>query len=104
MVAIEASLFDWRDVAARSGLDRFDLARDHLPDARLLQYREVMRGAGRDDHPVAEMRNALIAGMVFQHPSVEALLRELGRNPALLQACGFAVLPIQRKPVQLAHS
>lgn len=45
------------------------------------------------------MWNALIAGVVFQHPSVEALLRELGRNPALLQACGFAVLPIQHKPV-----
>jgi hypothetical protein len=50
----------------------------------LLQYhREVMRGAGHDDHPVAEMRNALIAGVVFQYPSVEALVRELGRNPAL---------------------
>jgi hypothetical protein len=99
MATIEASLFDWRDVEARSDLDRFHLARDHLPDARLLQYLEVMRGAGRDDYPVAAMWNALIAGVVFQHPSVEALLRELGRNPALLQACGFAVLPIQRKPV-----
>lgn len=71
----------------------------------MLQYhREVMRGAGHDDHPVAEMRNALIAGVVFRYPSVEALVRELGRNPALLQACGCAVLPIQRKPVQIAHS
>jgi hypothetical protein len=70
----------------------------------LLQYREVTRGAGRGDYPVAEMRNALIAGVVLQHLSVEALVRELGRNPALLQACGFAVLPIQRKPVQIAHS
>jgi hypothetical protein len=31
--------------------------------------------------------------------SVQALLRELGRNPALLQAFGFAVLPIQRESV-----
>ncbi|WP_300971208.1 transposase [Thiocapsa sp.] len=61
-----------------------------------------MRGSGRDDHPVAAMWNALIAGVVFQHPSVEALLRELAHNPALLQACGFAVLPIQRKPVTSA--
>jgi len=99
MATIEPSLFDWRDVEARSDLDRFRLARDHLPDARLLQYLEIMRGAGRDDYPVAAMWNALIAGVVFQHPSVEALLRELARNPALLQACGFAVLPIQHKPV-----
>lgn len=60
---------------------------------------EVMLGVGRDDDPVAAMWNVLIAGVVFRHPLVEALLRELERNPALLQACGFAVLPIQRKPV-----
>ena len=47
MATIEPSLFDWRDVEARSDLDRFFLARDHLPDARLLQYLEVMR-AGRN--------------------------------------------------------
>jgi hypothetical protein len=93
MAAIEPSLFDWRDVDARSDLDRFQLARDHLPDAPLLQYLEVMRGAGRDDYPVAAMWNALIAGVVFQHPSVEALLRELGRNPRVaagVRLCGLA--------------
>jgi hypothetical protein len=37
--------------------------------------------------------------VVFQHPSIEALIRELGRNPALREACGFAVLPIQKKPL-----
>ncbi|MFZ4696033.1 MAG: transposase [Verrucomicrobiia bacterium] len=101
MAAIELSLFDWRDVDARSDLDRFYLVRDHLPDAHLVQYLEVMRGAGRDDYPVAAMWNAVVAGVVFQHPSIEALIRELGRNPALRQACGFAVLPVQKKP--LAH-
>ena len=99
MAAIELSLFDWCDVEARSDLDRFYLVRDHLPDARLVQYLEVMRGQGRDDYPVSAMWNALLAGVVFQHPSSEALLRELGRNPALRQACGFAVLPLQKKPL-----
>jgi hypothetical protein len=32
---------------------------------------------------------------MFQHPSVESLIRELGRNPALRAACGFASLPVQ---------
>jgi hypothetical protein len=99
MAAIEPSLFNWRDIAARSDLDRLSLVRDHLPDARLVQYLEVMRGQGRDDYPVAAMWNAVLAGVVFQHPSIEALIRELGRNPALLQACGFEVLPIQKKPL-----
>ncbi|WP_295460920.1 transposase [uncultured Thiodictyon sp.] len=83
MAAIELSLFDWRAVETRSDLDRFYLVRDHLPDARLVQYLEVMRGSGRDDYPVAAMWNAVLAGVVFQHPSIEALIRELGRNPAL---------------------
>uniref|UniRef100_UPI0025CDDFD3 transposase n=1 Tax=uncultured Lamprocystis sp. TaxID=543132 RepID=UPI0025CDDFD3 len=98
MAAIEPSLFDWRAVDARSDLERLSLVRDHLPDAQLVHYLEVMRGPGRDDYPVAAMWNAVLAGVVFQHPSIEALIRELGRNPALLQACGFAVLPVQKKP------
>ena len=59
---------------------------------------EVMRGQGRNDYPVRAMWNALLAGVVFQHPSISALIRELDRNPALLQACGFNVLPVQGKP------
>jgi hypothetical protein len=35
------------------------------------------------------MWNALIAGVVFQHPTVESLLRELARNGQLRQLCGF---------------
>jgi hypothetical protein len=99
MAAIEPSLFDWRDVEARSDLDRLSLVRDRLPDALSVQYLEVMRGQGRDEYPVAAMWNAVLAGVVFQHPSIEALIRELGRNPALRQACGFAVLPIRKKPL-----
>jgi hypothetical protein len=58
-----------------------------------------MRGQGRDDYPVAAMWNALVAGVVFQHPSIESLIRELGRNPALREDCGFSALPVQRKPL-----
>jgi len=99
MATIEENLFTWRDIEVRSDLDRFYLVRDFLPDEQLVQYLETMRGQGRDDYPVVAMWNAVLAGVVFQHPSIEALTRELGRNPALLEACGFDALPIQRKPV-----
>jgi hypothetical protein len=33
--------------------------------------------------------NSILAGVVFQHPSIEALRRELSRNAELRQACGF---------------
>ena len=45
------------------------------------------------------MWNAIIAGVVFQHESIELLQRELFRNPSLLQAGGFTVLPPPKKPV-----
>ena len=45
------------------------------------------------------MWRALIAGVVFQHASIQSLLRELGRNPALLEICGFDPLPFQSAPV-----
>ena len=99
MATIEPGLFSWQDVEARSDLDRFYLGRDHLPDAQIVKYLEVMGGNGRDDFPVRAMWNAMIAGVVFQPPSIEALIRELARNPALLQACGFEVLPRQNKPL-----
>jgi hypothetical protein len=63
-----------------------------------VQYLEVMRGHGRDDYPVRAMWHALLAGIVFQHGSPESLLRELARNPSLMDACGFDPLPRQRKP------
>jgi hypothetical protein len=100
MAAIEQqNLFTWEDVEARSDLDRFTLVRDHLPDERIVQYLEAMRGKGRDDYPVRAMWNAVLAGVVFQHPSMESLIRELTRNPSLLQACGFEILPVHKKPV-----
>jgi hypothetical protein len=99
MAAIaQTNLFSWDAIEARSDLDRLRLVVDHLPDERLVQYLEVMRAHGRDDYPVRAMWNALLAGIVFQHESLESLLRELARNPSLMDACGFDPLPIQRKP------
>ena len=98
MAMTQTSLFSWDALEARSDLDRLPLVRDHLPAERLVQYLEVMRQHGRDDYPVRAMWNAVLAGIVFQHESIESLLRELARNPSLMEACGFDPLPIQRKP------
>ena len=91
-------LLSWDSIAARTDLDRFFLVRDNLPDEQIIRYLEVMRKNGRNDYPILPMWNALIAGIVFQHQSIEHLIRELSRNPSLLEACGFNPVPIQRKP------
>lgn len=96
---INPSLFSWNDVEARSDLDRFYLVRDNLPDEKIVMELEDRRGKGRDEFPVRAIWNAIIAGIVFQHESIESLIRELSRNPALLEACGFDILPRHKKPV-----
>lgn len=95
---MQDGIFLWNDFDARTDMDRLLLVLNSLPDERIVQYLEVMRGNGRDDYPVRPMWNALIAGIVFQHPSLASMIRELDRNPSLLQACGFNPVPIQRKP------
>jgi hypothetical protein len=96
MTQIAAALFAWDAVKARLDLERIYLVRDHLPDRDLIAAQEAKRSLGRDNYPVIPMWNAIIAGVVFQHESIELSQRELSSNPSLLQACGFNVLPRQK--------
>lgn len=49
-----------------------------MPDEELMQVFEAERGKkGRYDYPVRAIWNSIIAGVVFQHISVESLRREL---------------------------
>ena len=63
-----------------------------LPDEELVASLEAARGRDRDDYPVRAMWRAVV---VFGHRSSASLVRELGRNPALLAVCGFEALPRQ---------
>ena len=82
-------LFSWKEIDEASDLDRLRLVLDSLPDEMLVMFLEQRRGRGRDDYPIRPMWNAVIAGVVFQHPSAAALIRELWRNGELRQLCGF---------------
>lgn len=95
---IAPRFFSWNEVEARSDLDRFYLVRDNLPDEEIITELEDNRRNGRDDYPVRAMWNALLSGVVFQHESIESLIRELSRNPSLLDACGFDSCPRHKKP------
>lgn len=97
MPAITDSLFSWDDIEGASDLDRLRLACDYLPDQEIIKALNEHRWRGRDDFPVHAMWRAVIAGVVFQHPSIASLCRELSRNPALLKVCGFNPLPLQGK-------
>lgn len=90
-------LFSWNDVERLPELERLERVLKVLPDEELLRALEQRRGRGRDDYPIGAMWRLLIAGIVFQHGSVESLLRELRRNPALLDVCGFDPMGPRRR-------
>jgi hypothetical protein len=82
-------LFGWEEIETLGDLSRLELVLGTLPDEELMQALEQKRGRGRDDYPVRAMWNSLLAGIVFQHPSVDSLRRELSRNAQLRLICGF---------------
>lgn len=87
----QVQLFNWDDVEAKSDLTRFRYVLDTLPDEALMRELEEVRGKGRDDYPIRAVWNAILAGVVFGHQTIESLRRELLRNAELRQACGFDV-------------
>ncbi|WP_245543290.1 transposase [Kyrpidia tusciae] len=76
----QLELFSWEDIEPLGDLERLRLVLEHLPDEALMAHLEKSRGHGRDDYPVRAMWNSMLAGIVFQHPSIESLRRELSRN------------------------
>jgi len=84
-----AYLFKWQDVEAKSDLEQLRLVVNHLPDEALMAKLEGHRKWGRDDYPIRPVWNSILAGIVYQHESVESLRRELLRNGELREGCGF---------------
>lgn len=85
----QKSLFSWKDVEELGDLERLMLVIETLPDENLVRELEKERKNGRDDYPVRAIWNSILAGIVFQHASVESLRRELQRNAQLRELCGF---------------
>lgn len=85
----QRKLFGWKEIENIGDLARLKLVLEHLPDERLMRRMEEIRANGRDDYPVRAVWNSILAGVVYQHESIESLRRELKRNPHLCWLCGF---------------
>ena len=85
----QKQLFCWQEIDALGDLERLALVVRHLPDEPLMRALESERGKGRDDYPIRAVWNSIMAGVVYQHASIESLRRELSRNGQLRQLCGF---------------
>ncbi|QQK80439.1 transposase [Salicibibacter cibi] len=88
----QMSLFSWEDLADLGDLERLRLVLDYLPDEALMRTLEKKRYKGRNEYPVRAMWNTMLAGVVFEHTSIESLRRELSRNGQLRELCGLTVI------------
>jgi hypothetical protein len=101
----QTELFCWTDVEELGDLERLALVLENLPDEQLMRRLEARRAHGRDDYPIRPMWNSLLASVVFQHGSIEALRRELSRKAQLRLICGFpAVEGARAVPSPWAYS
>ena len=73
----QQTFFVWNEIEKLGDLERLRLVVEHMPDEELMQTLEKERGNGRDDYPIRAMWNSILAGVVFEHPSNESLIREL---------------------------
>ena len=85
----QQTFFVWDEIENLGDLERLQLVLEYMPDEELMQTLGKERGKGRDDYPVRAMWNSILAGVVYQHPSIESLRRELSRNGQLRFMCGF---------------
>ena len=86
---IQQKIFSWKDVEASGELERLKMVMEAIPDGELMEALEADRKGRRDDYPIRPVWNSILAGIVYQHISIESLRRELLRNGELREACGF---------------
>ena len=86
---IQQKIFSWKDVEASGELERLRMVIEVMPDGELMRELEAERKGRRDDYPIRPVWNSILAGIVYQHASIESLRRELLRNGELREACGF---------------
>lgn len=86
----QQTLFVWNEIDELGDLERLRLVLEYMLDEDLMEVLEKERGnKGRNDYPIRAMWNSVLAGVVFQHLSVESLRRELSRNGQLRFMCGL---------------
>lgn len=102
---IQQKIFSWKDIERSGELERLRMVIEVIPDEGLMKDLEVERKGRRDDYPIRAVWNSILAGIVYQHPSIESLRRELMRNGELREVCGFdPVLGDRAVPSKDAYS
>lgn len=73
----QLSLFDDTFEENLGDLFRLQTILAALPDEKLIQKLQKIRGKGRNEWSVTALWNSFVASFIFDHDSVASLLREL---------------------------
>lgn len=105
-IILQNQMFVWSDYQNSADFYKLNLILKNIPDEKLMQKLEKKRGlSGVNKYPVRAIWNSLIACVVYEHKSIESLRRELSRNPALRDTCGFNPMAgIQAVPTAGAYT
>lgn len=76
-------LFAWDELQHSPSLQRIRDLLAAIPDDALLQTLDQRRYRGDDTYPVRVLWGSLLLAILLRHPTMEACLDELRRNPAL---------------------
>lgn len=88
-IITQMSLFEESEFEFLGDLERLQEVLGALDDEKLIRTLYKIRGKGRNDWSCEAMWNSFVASFLFEHPSIQALLRELNRNKQLRKLCGF---------------
>jgi hypothetical protein len=83
------SLFPWERLPDSPDLTALKFLLNLFPDQPLLQALSEHRGHGRNEFPMPLLWRVHVTRYLLRHPTMEACLAELGRNPALRRTLGL---------------
>lgn len=86
-------LFPWDQLPDSPDLVCLRQLLDALPDRPLLTALRAFRGKGRNDYPLHLLWRVHLCRYFLRHPTMEACLAELARNPALRRVMGIEAGP-----------
>jgi hypothetical protein len=87
----QKQIFSWKNIENIGDLERLKLVLDYIPDEKIINILEKERKNGRDKYPIEPMWNSILAGVIYQHISIESLRRELQRNGELRELPGIVI-------------
>ena len=88
-IATTDPLFAWEKLPDSPDLRALRWLLEQLPDRPLLAALRAYRGKGRNDYPMHLLWRVHLCRYFLRHPTMEACLAELGRNPALRRVIGI---------------